>query len=85
MEDEFFAVYHYSMAGVIAALISYDKIRRFGENIDYLALSFVPPLGADYNNVHKMPFYLLGAPTGGPPCAAGVGGVGGVGGGAGGV
>ena len=48
------------VAGIIAAGVAHDDVRRFGEYVDDLAFAFVAPLGTDQNCVgHK---FLQAAP-----------------------
>ncbi len=49
VQDEFALSDHHRVAGVISALIPHDVIGVAGEDIDYLALSLVSPLGS-YND-----------------------------------
>ena len=47
VQDGFFAVDDEGMAGVVAALVTHDGARFFGEQVDDFAFAFVAPLGAD--------------------------------------
>ena len=47
VQDGFFAVNDEGMAGVVAALVTHDGARFFGEQVDDFAFAFVAPLGAD--------------------------------------
>ena len=44
MQDRLFVVDDHRVTGVIAPLVPYNEIRVFGQEIDYLAFSLVPPL-----------------------------------------
>ena len=39
---------------VVAALISSDAIKAFGEDVDDLPLTFVTPLRANHRDVHRL-------------------------------
>jgi hypothetical protein len=39
------------MAGIMAALEADDDVSLLGQPIDDFALAFVPPLGADHDNI----------------------------------
>ena len=45
------AVDDQGMAGVVAALKAHHALRTFGQPVNQLALAFIAPLRADYNNV----------------------------------
>ena len=49
MELELLAVAHDRVAGVVAALEADDDVGPLGEQVGDLALAFVAPLGADYD------------------------------------
>ncbi|BBV06966.1 hypothetical protein BML2537_04600 [Providencia stuartii] len=51
MENGFFTVYNKSMASIMAALIANYIFSTLCQQVDDLALSFVTPLGAQYDNV----------------------------------
>ena len=53
MKDILLIIYHDGMPGIIAALITYDIIYLSGQDIDYLALAFVPPLRPNYYGIHN--------------------------------
>ena len=45
------------MAGIVAALEADDDVGLLGQPVDDFSLAFVPPLGADHDNVgHEPPF-----------------------------
>ncbi|EHM55229.1 hypothetical protein HMPREF9080_00876 [Cardiobacterium valvarum F0432] len=47
VQDGFFAIDDEGVAGVVAALVTHDGARFFGEQVDDFAFAFVAPLGAD--------------------------------------
>ncbi len=47
MEDELVSIHDQGVACVVSALKPYDHIGVFGEDIYYLALALVAPLGTD--------------------------------------
>jgi hypothetical protein len=51
MENNLFLAYDEGMACIVAALKPDDKVGLFGEQINYLALTLITPLGAYYHDV----------------------------------
>ncbi|GAB1438006.1 hypothetical protein MASR2M36_07490 [Providencia sp.] len=51
MENGFFTVYNKSMASIMAALIADYVFSTLCQQVNDLALPFVTPLGAQYDNV----------------------------------
>ena len=58
MKDEFLAVHHQGVAGVVAALIPHHHPGPLGQEVDDLPLAFVTPLGAHHHYVRQC-FVLL--------------------------
>ena len=48
-QDDFYAVHHQGVPGIIAALEPYHHVRFAGKVINHLALAFVPPLATNEN------------------------------------
>jgi hypothetical protein len=57
MQHGLLAVNHQGMAGIVSALETNHHGRAVGQDIDYFALAFVSPLGAQnyYAFTHAMP------------------------------
>ena len=54
MQNVLLAVDNDGMTGVVPSLITGNNVEVRRQKIDYLPLSFVTPLGADYNQIgHK--------------------------------
>jgi len=58
VEDVFLPVYYQSVSGVVSALKPDYEIGLLGKQIDNLALSFIAPLSAHYNNIRHIFFFL---------------------------
>jgi hypothetical protein len=44
MENIFFIAHDYGVPGVISSLITHNVVDFLGQDIDHLALTFIPPL-----------------------------------------
>jgi len=51
MKNGFLTVNNQSMTSVVTALIAHNIFSPFGQQVDALALPFVPPLSAEYDDV----------------------------------
>ena len=51
MQDGLFSFDHHGMAGVVPTLEAGDSGRLAGQEVDDLALSLIPPLGADDDDI----------------------------------
>ena len=56
IENEFAALVHDGVTGVVAALIADNDLMFGGEQVDHAALSFVAPVDSDNSSKH---FYIL--------------------------
>ena len=59
-----YAVDYQRVARIVAALIAHNDVGALGEPVDYLAFSFITPLGADDNDIrHSNSYPVTGAAT----------------------
>src|SRR5690606_18288991 len=58
-QNGFIAIDPQRVARIMAALETYDTLRRLSQPVDDLALAFVTPLGADHHNILAHVTYRL--------------------------
>ncbi len=57
MQHGFLVADDQGMAGIVAALETHHRAGTVGQQVDDLALAFIPPLGPDYDDALAHVFY----------------------------